>query len=83
LKNASITIKITGKHFILTIGLSRFMAATDLCAEIMKSNIQLEEGMEKNLLSIQFSFWMINLWTCKETLLNAFRRLQAESERET
>lgn len=29
----------------------RFMAATDLCAEIMKSNVQLEEGMEKRICS--------------------------------
>jgi hypothetical protein len=27
------------------------MAATDLCAEIMKTNVQLEEGMEKRICS--------------------------------
>lgn len=43
-------IRIIGIYYY-TDSYFRFMAATDLCAEIMKSTVQLEEGMEKRICS--------------------------------
>jgi hypothetical protein len=49
LKNASITIKTIGINSYLII--NRYMAAADLCSEILKSGsgVVLEEGMEKRI----------------------------------